>query len=273
VKLKENPKYFHNTNSQTISPLPVLFTSPHGGTARITPTRKQSNYPSICINAHVPFRKKADRYTVELVESLALNIFRLYGKESYRKIALVHRSFVDFNRDPECAFEFSNDHLAEHVYNEYHNGIMKIIKKMYNQNNQGLHFLFDFHGTDNEEAEIFIGTDANANGPKGSTICGLLELNPNALWDDTGLIKLLQDRGYSTWPRTMNEPEFSSFDGGTTIKKYGGPNVQRRVESIQCEVGLSLRDTSLENRPRQRKFAKDMAKCIYEFIFPYISQS
>ena len=30
---------------------------------------------------------------------------------------------------------------------------------------------------------------------KDSTICGLLGLNPNALWDDTGLIKLLKDRG------------------------------------------------------------------------------
>jgi hypothetical protein len=43
---------------------------------------------------------------------------------------------------------------------------------MYEQNNQGLRFLFDFHGTDNEEADIFFGTDINANGPEGSTDTG-----------------------------------------------------------------------------------------------------
>jgi hypothetical protein len=271
VKLKDNQNYFHNTNSQTISPLPVLFTSPHGGTARITPSRKKSNYPYSCEN--VPFRTNGDRYTVELVESIALNIFRLYGKAVYRKIALVHRSFVDFHRDPQCAFEYSNDHLAEHVYDEYHNGILETINKISVQNNEGLRFLFDFHGTNNKEAEIFIGTDANANGPQGSTICRLLEVNQKALWDNTGLIKQLKARGYTTWPRTIDDPEFSSFDGGTTIKRYGRPNVQQRVESIQCEIGFSLRDTSLENRPKQRKFAKDMAECIYEFIFPYFSHS
>jgi hypothetical protein len=271
MKLKGNPKYFQIRSNKTNPPLPVLFTSPHGGTTRISPIRKLRNYPSSCKG--VPFRIKADRFTIELVESIALNIFRLYGKQVYRKIALAHRSFVDFNREPECAFELSNDSLAENVYNEYHKGILKTINKMYIQNSNGLHFLFDFHGTDNVEAEIFIGTDANANGPQGSTISRLLEINPKALWDSTGFIKLLQNRNYSTWPRRMGDAEFSSFDGGTTIKRYGSPNVQRSVEAIQCEIGASLRDTRLENRPRQQKFAKDMAKCIYEFIFPYISQT
>ena len=35
--------------------------------------------------------------------------------------------------------------------------------------------------------------------PTGSTIWGLLERNPNALWDDNGLVKLLQERGYMNW--------------------------------------------------------------------------
>ena len=69
------------------------------------------------------------------------------GREVYRNIALVHRSFVDFNRDPECAFESSNDDLGKRIYNKYHDGILETIKKMYIQNKHGLRFLFDFHGT------------------------------------------------------------------------------------------------------------------------------
>jgi hypothetical protein len=78
VQLKDNPNYFHNINSQTNSPLPIIFTSPHGGTTRISPIRKPANYPSNCNN--VPFRRKADRFTIELVERIALNKFRPYGK-------------------------------------------------------------------------------------------------------------------------------------------------------------------------------------------------
>jgi hypothetical protein len=179
MKLKENPKYSHIRKNETNTPLPVLFTSLHAGTTRISPIRKRRKYPSSC--KEVPFRIKADRFTIDLVESIALNIFRLYGKQVYREIALVHRSFVDFNREPECAFELSNDNLAENIYNEYHNGILKTIDTIYEQNTNSLHFLFDFHGTNNEEAEIFIGTDANANGPQGSTISRLLKINPKAL--------------------------------------------------------------------------------------------
>lgn len=39
----------------------------------------------------------------------------------------------------------------------------------------------------------------------------------------------------------MNDPEVSSLDGGTTIRRYGGCDVNRRVEAIQCEVSYELR--------------------------------
>ena len=74
---------------------------------------------------------------------------------------------------------------------------------MYNQNNQGLCFLFDIHGTGETDADIYFGTDRT--NPTGSTISGLLERNPNALWDVNGLVKSLQEGGYSTVPSTMND--------------------------------------------------------------------
>ena len=99
--------------------------------------------------------KDSDLFTLELTQSIALNLYRLSRRDVYINITLVHRRFVDFNREPECAFEPSNDHLAEHLYDEYHNGIKKIIKKMHNQSNQGLCFLFDFHGTGNGCRHLF----------------------------------------------------------------------------------------------------------------------
>ena len=138
---------------------------------------------------------------------------------------------------------------------------------MHGQNNQGLSFLFDFHGTDNTEAQIFFGTDARSN-PDKSTICGLLKQNPNALWDEnTGLLNLLQDKGYSTIPADKNDSEHPSFDGGLTVKEYGGCDVPQRVEAIQCEITADLRD-----KAKRLKFTVDMAECILKFVKPYISQ-
>ena len=64
----------------------------------------------------------------------------------------------------------------------------------------------------------------------------------------------------------MNDPELPSLDGGTTVRRYGGCNVNRRVEAIQCEVNYELR----ENEAEREKCAKDTAECILKFISPYI---
>jgi N-formylglutamate amidohydrolase len=241
---------------------PVLLTCPHGGTVKVSPPRKKSNLPLSCdLNQ---FTKDSDLFTLELTQSIALNLYRLSRRDVYTNMTLVHRRFVDFNREPECAFEPSDDHLAEHLYDEYHNGIKKIVKKMHNQSNQGLCFLFDIHGTGESDAHIYLGTDST--NPTGSTICGLLERNPKALWDDNGFVKSLQERGYSTVPSTMNDPELPSLDGGTTVRRYGGCSIHRRVEAIQCEVNYEIR----ENEAERERFAKDMAECILKFISPYI---
>ena len=155
--------------------------------------------------------------TIHITESIALNIFSLFEKEVYRKIALIHRRFVDFNRDAKCAFENSNDKRAEYIYNEYYDGILETIKKMHQMNTNGSRFLFDIDGTQESDADIYFGTDAK--NCEGSTICGLLGLNPNALWDDTGLIKLLKDRGYKTCPNEPGDDESIKTRRGHHSKK------------------------------------------------------
>ena len=204
-----------------------------------------------------------------LPKASQLNIFSLSEKEVYKKIALVHRRFVDFNRDAECAFENSNDNRAKYIYNEYHNGILETIKKMHERNTNGFRFLFDIHGTQESDADIYFGTDAK--NPEGSTICGLLELNDKALWDDTGLIKLLKDRGYKTCPNEIGDDELPKLDGGTTVRNYGGCNVNQRVEAIQCEIAPKFRNE--DDLPQLEKLARDMAECIFTFVSHYISET
>jgi hypothetical protein len=260
--MKQAETSLRSTVSLINNPIPVLFTCPHGGRVEFLPIRDDSNVD--CGPGEI--KTKSDTNTIEVTEGIALNIFRLSTRDVYKTIAIADRSFVDFNREPNCAYP-SNDVFAKHLYDEYHSEISNTIEEMYGQNNQALSFLFDFHGTDNTEAEIFFGTDARSN-PDKSTICGLLKQNPNALWDEnTGLLKLLQDKDYSTIPADKNDSEHPSFDGGLTVKKYGGCDVPQRVLAIQCEITIDLRD-----RAKRLKFTVDMAECILKFVKPYISQ-
>jgi N-formylglutamate amidohydrolase len=253
-------------------PMPVLFTCPHGGRGKLkeTPKRDISNLP-IPPCSKKKFSIKKDRRTKELTQKIIENIVSLGRRQVYKQLADVHRAYVDLNRIPKCAFEPSKDHISEQVYNNYHNSISDTITKMYTQNETGLRFLFDIHGTDETEVlddgstvkvDVFFGTDKKHT----NTICGLLQINPNALWDDnTGLIKLLQDKGYSTFPQRIDQDEFYKLDGGTTIRKYGGCNVKKRVEAIQIEVGPRYR----LNDDLREQFSRDIAECIFNFVSAY----
>ena len=241
-------------------PMPVLLTCPHGGKVQLLPRRDESNVN--CGESGV--RIMSDTNTIEVTEGIALNILRMSKRDVYKIIGIVDRSFIDFNRGPECAYAPTRDNFAKDLYDGYHKEISNTIEKMHSQNSNGFRFLFDFHGTDNAEAQLFFGTDARAN-PHKSTICELLRHNPRALWDETGLLKLLKDKGYRTIPRNINDREHPSFDGGLTVKKYGDCNAIQRVEAIQCEITSELRDES-----RRLRFTIDMAECILKFIEPYV---
>jgi N-formylglutamate amidohydrolase len=257
--LKKDEKHVHSREILHNDRLPVLLTCPHGGRVEFTPTREDS------VNCGPgQFRKRSDTNTIEVTEGIALNILRMANREVYRTIGVADRTFIDFNREPECAYATSSDQFGKHLYDEYHDNIAKTIKKMRSRNSQGLCFLFDIHGTDNTDAQLYFGTDARTN-PNKSTICGLLERNPRALWDaNTGLLKLLQDKGYSTIPRNIHDQEHPSFDGGLTVTKYGGCDVNPRVEAIQCEITSELRE-----RSNRLKLTVDLAECILKFIKPY----
>ena len=250
-----------STGSRIDISMPVIFTCPHGGRVEFLPKRDGSN-----VNCSGEVRVLGDNNTIEVTEGIALNILRMSKKDVYKIIGIADRSFIDFNREVDCAYVPLEDNFAKDMYDQYHQQISSTIEELHSHSHETFKFLFDFHGTDNTEAQLFFGTDAR-NNPNKSTICRLLERNPNALWDNTGLLRLLQDKGYSTIPRDINDNEHPSFDGGFTVKKYGDCDAGQRVEAIQCEITTELRD-----RAKRMQFTTDMAECILKFIKPYVSQ-
>ena len=66
------------------------------------------------------------------------------------------------------------------------------------------------------------------------------KINPDALWDDTGLIKLLQQK-YTTNPKNKSESEPSKYNGGYTINEHDCSFDKGGLQRIQLEIELRLR--------------------------------
>jgi hypothetical protein len=259
--------------SDQMANLNLLFTCPHGGRDVLTNPallRKSANYPSSCKECD-KFELDSDLYTMELTESIATNIVNLTGKQVYTQIAQTNRDYVDFNREIECAIEPSNDKTAENIYHDYHKGILRIIQQMHSQNENGLHFIFDIHGTGRKEVkdsngqihpiDIIIGTDQRR------SIHALTKIDPDSFWGDKGLINLLKSKNKKVWPPNPTEEADSRIlDGGYTIKTFGSSQFNDGLVAIQCEV---VREHRFDPQKREL-FAGVMAECIWNFVERFI---
>jgi len=253
--------------------LNLLFTCPHGGEDILTNPdllRNSNNYPLSCKNCE-GFENDSDRRTMELTTSIADKISVLSNREVHTQIALINRDYVDFNRQVECAIEPSNDKTAENSYHDYHKGILEVIKEMHLQNESGLKFLFDIHGTGRTKVEdcsgqvhpidIIIGTD------QGRSIHALNEFDPSAFWGDKGLINLLKSKDKKVWPSEPDQDADSRIlDGGYTIKTFGSSRLFEGLVAIQCEI---IPEHRIDLQKREL-FARVMSECIWNFVEPFI---
>jgi hypothetical protein len=166
--------------------LPILLTCPHGGVDSLPSGEPRENN----VNVHCSgvggetFEGRPDICTKKLTRSIANNILNLCGKHPYIQIAEISRKYVDFNRDIACAYDPSNVQ-AKNAYEGYHKKISLKIQEMLTQNESGLAFLFDIHGTgqtvrdsngNNQYVEVIIGAE------KGGTIFPLNQKDPTAWW-------------------------------------------------------------------------------------------
>jgi len=239
----------------------LLFTCPHNGTQHTDKVRNKDN----CDPGE--FSIDNDIGTADLTERIITHIRRLSGKDPYKQIAVVDREYVDHNREAPCAYEVS-DLQAQTAYDKYHNGILEIIEEMLPQNENGIAFLFDIHGTEKVEVkgnfiEVIVGTD------KGHSRQSLTEIDPDYFWGPHGLIPLFKKKGIRVFPRNQSE-EIVDFelDGGYTIQKYGSsqPQPRKGLVAIQIEVIRSIRGGMY----CREKFAADIADCIWSFVYPFI---
>jgi hypothetical protein len=103
-------------------------------------------------------------------------------------------------------------------------------------------YLYDIHGriADEQTPEnIAIGTQ------NADTIKRLRELNVDALWDETGLIKLLQEQGYTTNPMKKSQKESTRYNGGYTIDNNDCLRAKNGLQRIQLEIDRPYRKESL----------------------------
>jgi N-formylglutamate amidohydrolase len=216
--------------------LPILFACPHHGIMRLdrASLRVKENLPDSCKNdPGQKFSDDNDVFTRQLTVSIVNKITSLSRKKPYYEIAEFHRKYVDYNRCEECAFEPSS-FLAKQAYLEYHNGILQKIEEMYPENENGLAFLFDIHGTGRESVQVggqtfsfdvLIGTDEQR------SIKALTDIAPDAWWDDAkGLIPLLRAKNISVFPPNRDlELQNHLLDGGYTIQVYGSSQYKKRL--------------------------------------------
>jgi hypothetical protein len=99
-------------------------------------------------------------------------------------------------------------------------------------------YLYDIHGriADEQTPEnIAIGTE------NGDTIKRLIEINLDALWDETGLLKLLQEQGYTTNPMKKSHFESTRYNGGYIINNYHCLRAKNWLQRIQLEIDRPYR--------------------------------
>jgi N-formylglutamate amidohydrolase len=257
--MREMNYTIRNLVSTAIGDSSILITCPHGGNRQpdAVPKRESSALPQECQGN---FNKSADSFTSDITRNLSENILRLSKKKPYVVMADYHRKYIDANRSKGCAYEVAQ---AKKFYREYHTKIASFIRRIQieNRNGKDLVYHFDIHGTagiSKVKKDVIIGTN------NGKSISRLLKINPDALWDDNGLIKLLRDQGYSTSPKKKGQKENPKFNGGFTVTTHGSSK-PRGSQAIQIEIAPSIR----KMRDKRELFENNLAKSIIGFTSPH----
>ncbi len=221
----------------------TIITCPHHGPdqpPRVS-ERDISNLPPKPICKKDQFSIENDSFTSTIATGIADYMEVICGKRPGLFIAKYHRRYIDRNRKRECAYEVEQ---AQQFYDEYHQSISKHVEDICfkNKDRHIIGYLYDIHGriADEQTPEnIAIGTE------NGDTLKRLREINLNALWDETGLIKSLQEQGYTTNPMYKSQNESTRYNGEYTIDTHDCLCPKNGLQRIQLEVDRPYRKESL----------------------------
>jgi N-formylglutamate amidohydrolase len=226
--------------------LPVLLTSPHGGTAQPPGILPRKGAPAGC----PPFNTSRDNFTQEITTGVAQLLLGTLGEAPYVVIAGYHRKYIDANRSARCAFD---NPAARPFYAEYHQTIRDFIDLIQAENrSQG--FLFDIHGTaviEDDPADVYIGTD------NGDSVRRILSADPLVIWGRRSLRALLQAAGYTVSPATPDIPETPQVNGGFTTSTYGSSH-SNGLDAMQIEIAEPIR----RNATRRKEFIEHFGRAV-----------
>jgi hypothetical protein len=242
--------------------MPVLLTSPHGGTSEPPDVERRTKEatPGSC-----RFVVKSDLHTAEIARCVAQVILDRTGLSPYVVIADFDRAFIDANRPRSpvnCAFI---DPDAQPFYDAYHGRIATFVDEIRSQNdNRG--FLFDVHGKveiPTDPADIYLGTDQGGSLLPGFDRASLFV--QHGLHGLLGSVRRETDPAsavfrYRLSPADAQTPESSSVDGGFTSRQYG-----EFINSVQVEIADTIR-TCDDCGPIRTALGEDLALAIVNFV-------
>ncbi|PJZ68554.1 hypothetical protein CH373_17335 [Leptospira perolatii] len=253
-----------------IGELPIILTSPHGGT--LTPTEMGNRTIGTLGN---------DSHTIELTFAIREEIVKRFGKEPTLVINHVDRSKVDMNRarnetvDDETSDVFQANLVA---YNEFHLFAKAAKDHLTQKFAKGL--LVDVHGHGQSENVVQLGfnlteseiesdpnTWAATNLHRSTNIEHLIESGrmtlQEALIGDHSLGTLLTEKGFSAFPsRQMRDfasaPDNHYFTGGYISDTYGSRH-EGALDAFQMETpGPNIRNEENLRIEYAKKFVESL---------------
>ena len=218
----------------------TIITCPHHGPDQpsgVSKIREKAKLPPEPICKKSQFIIENDSFTSIIATGIADYMEVISGKRPSLFIGKYHRKYIDMNRKRECAYEVKQ---AKQFYDEYHQSISKHVQNICfkNKDKSIIGYLYDIHGriVDEQTPEnIAIGTE------NGDTIKRLIGINPDALWDETGLIKILQEQGYTTNPMKKSQYESTRYNGGYIINNHDCLRAKNGLQRIQLEIDRPYR--------------------------------
>lgn len=247
--------------------LPVVFTSPHGGTLRpeSVPDRKEGVLVS-------------DANSQQLARAMADALLAQTGRRPALVASHLHRRKLDPNREVK---EAAQGHaVAERSWQEYHDFIGEALAAAVARH--GFAFIIDIHGHAHPIARVEIGYNLNAaqlnrdnaafDRSDFAAISSLRDLHRRLGGSSADLIRgprsvgaLLTQQGVRAVPSPAEAGPGANpfFSGGYTVQRHASNPATPKVDGLQFETPRpGIRDTP-EN---QARFAQATAAALTTFF-------
>ena len=214
--------------------IPLIISVPHGGTVKIK---------------GIPMRKHGirgiDKATIRLGKDLVKNIEERYqakkldSKIPYYIFSKVHRTQIDFNRNPNKAYR-DNSNIAQQIYSLYHETLKKYILESIEHFGQTT--LIDIHGFEsNKRPKGFRDVDIVLGTNNLKSIYSH-ERPKKRNWDNNirgRIIETIQELGVPIAPSLSRRREYV-LKGGYITQNYGASEF-KKSQAIQIEFSERIR--------------------------------